>query len=608
VVDRMHPAVTALIDLGRRRGWISYEELNDCLPDEYVDLRHVTELLARFDRLSIELIDESEARRRGGGRDPRARIDRPDRSTGRIGSESRLVSGAPRPGFADPGERRLRVESWPLLTAEGEPTTEDLERSEFGEDEEALAVGVALAGDAGRAIDDPVRMYFSQMGSIELLTREEEVRLAKKIETTRLIFRLRVLESDYAANQAADVLGQVSRGEQAVDRTLRVSTVAENHRDRLMRRVAANLGTTQQLIRLSAADFAAMRDGCFTQAQERGVRQMMGARRRRVAVLIEECQLRTSRITPMLKKLRSICTKMQELQSELLRVEKFPDRYDPEDALGIREELEGLCELVQAEPDELAARLRLVDRVCSEYEQAKRDLSCANLRLVISIAKRYRNRGVPFLDLIQEGNTGLMRAVDKYEYKRGYKFSTYATWWIRQSITRSISETSRTVRVPMHMLELVSKLRYAAKEMLQATGREPTVEELAERTGLTEDEVRRVIRVGRSPVSLDRAIGDDSSAAVGDFIEDDRTATPAQAASHDALRARIDNVLKTLTYREREIIKLRFGIGDGYIYTLEEVGRIFKVTRERVRQVEARAIRKLQHPVRSRKFAGFIEE
>jgi len=606
VVDRIHPSVATLIDLGRRRGWLSYEELNDGLPDDVVALAPMSELLARFDRLSVELVDEAEARQRGGGRSPRALLEKPDRATGRIGSESRIVPvPARRP--ADEPQSRM-AESWPLLSAEGEPAPEDLERGEFADGADAVALSAAIAGDSGRSIDDPVRMYFSQMGHIELLTREEEVRLAKKIETTRMIFRLRVLESDYPASQAADLLGQVARGEQPFDRVVRLSTLEEHQRSRLTQRIAANVATVRRLAALNADDSAALREGRFTPAQERSVREWRRARRRRVALLLEECQLRTSRIMPMLKKLRSICTKMQELQSELLRVEKFPDRYDPEDALVIREELEGLCELVQEEPDELAARLRLIERACSEYEQAKRDLSCANLRLVISIAKRYRSRGIPFLDLIQEGNTGLMRAVDKYEYKRGYKFSTYATWWIRQAITRSISETARTVRVPMHMLELVGKLRQAAKEMIPITGREPTVAELAERTGLSQEEVQRVLDVSRAPVSLDRNVGEHSSATVGDFVEDDRTPTPLQAATQDALRARIDHVLKTLTYREREIIKLRFGIGDGYIYTLEEVGRIFKVTRERVRQVEARAIRKLQHPVRSRKFAGFIEE
>jgi RNA polymerase primary sigma factor len=248
-----------------------------------------------------------------------------------------------------------------------------------------------------------------------------------------------------------------------------------------------------------------------------------------------------------------------------------------------------------------------LDTVFWEYEQAKRDLSAGNLRLVVSIAKKYRNRGLSFLDIIQEGNTGLMRAVDKYEYKRGYKFSTYATWWIRQAITRAIADHARTIRIPVHMIETMSKLRNIQKQLLQKLGHEPTIEELAEAAGMSVPEVRRVMKISRHPISLDRPVGESEDSFFGDFIEDEKQEAPSSVAGSEMLRKRIDEVLKTLTYREREIIKLRYGIGDGYTYTLEEVGRIFKVTRERVRQVEAKAIRKLQHPVRSRKLSQFLD-
>ncbi|MEM9883672.1 MAG: sigma-70 family RNA polymerase sigma factor, partial [Planctomycetota bacterium] len=217
------------------------------------------------------------------------------------------------------------------------------------------------------------------------------------------------------------------------------------------------------------------------------------------------------------------------------------------------------------------------------------------------------NRGLSFLDIIQEGNTGLMRAVDKYEYKRGYKFSTYATWWIRQAITRAIADHARTIRIPVHMIETMSKLRNIAKNLLQDLGREPTIEEIAEAAKMPVVEARRVMKISRHPISLDRPVGESEDSYFGDFIEDESAHNPSESATSDMLRQRIEQVLKTLTYREREIIKLRYGIGDGYTYTLEEVGRIFKVTRERVRQVEAKAIRKLQHPVRSRKLVGFVD-
>ena len=245
-------------------------------------------------------------------------------------------------------------------------------------------------------------------------------------------------------------------------------------------------------------------------------------------------------------------------------------------------------------------------RQFQDFEQVKRQLSSGNLRLVVSIAKKYRNRGLSFLDLIQEGNTGLMRAVDKYEYRRGYKFSTYATWWIRQAITRAIADQARTIRIPVHMIDVLSRLRNISKRLLQELGREPTTEEIARAADISIEEVRRVLNIGRHPVSLDRPVGESEDSSFGEFIEDGGTESPIITASQGMLRKKIEGLLKTLTYREREIIRLRYGLGDGYTYTLEEVGRIFKVTRERVRQIEAKAVRKLQHPVRSKQLEGFL--
>jgi len=617
VISELHPAMQQLLDVAQTRGWLSYEELNNTLPDDMVDTEQIDFLLTIVDKLGLEVIDELEYK---------ARLHRESIKRGEEAGHNPLT-GTPLAGIGAglPG-KNLRAMS--VTGGEREDEAADLRQrlsqadTPVGQAELDVAEAAAMDAEAiqreleesasaepgSRRIDDPIRMYLTQMGSIPLLTREEEIRLAKKIETTRMIFRRRCLESEYLVGEACQVLRQVEAGSLPFDRTMRISTLESNAKEKISKRIPANLPTIEKLLEANRSDWEELETLPPRQKKKaEEIRSRMAVRRRRMAALTEELSLRTGRIIPLMRKLRSITKKMLDLEAALAQSGKPRPGQDPEDITVMREELDGLRALVLEGPAELDARIRAINTVFWEYEQAKRDLSGGNLRLVVSIAKKYRNRGLSFLDVIQEGNTGLMRAVDKYEYKRGYKFSTYATWWIRQAITRAIADHARTIRIPVHMIETMSKLRNIQKAILQETGIEPTMEELAERADMNLAEVRRVMSISKQPVSLDRPVGEGEDSHFGDFIEDESQEAPSATASNDALKSRIEGVLKTLTYREREIIKLRYGIGDGYTYTLEEVGRIFKVTRERVRQVEAKAIRKLQHPVRARKLQGFVD-
>ncbi len=457
---------------------------------------------------------------------------------------------------------------------------------------------------ASSSSSDPIRMYLSQMAEAPLLSREEEIALAKKIELSRKRFRRNLLRSFYALESTVKTIEKVHNGELPFDRTIKVSLTERLTKEQILGRLPHNLPTLQRLMEQQRVDFAKLVDR-RVDAKEKGVaRQRYLRRREKMLTLVEELSLRTRRVQPMIREIEQFAHRVEEVRAQLADLKASGAPGDKINS--VRAELKQLMRRTLESPSSLLRRASELRQQFKDFENVKRELSSGNLRLVVSIAKKYRNRGLSFLDLIQEGNTGLMRAVDKYEYRRGFKFSTYATWWIRQAITRAIADQARTIRIPVHMIDVLTKLRNTAKRLQQELGREPTTEETARAADVPLEETERVLDIGRHPVSLDRPVGDGDDCSFGEFVEDHSTENPFKLANNGLLRERIEELLKTLTFREREIIRLRYGLADGYSYTLEEVGRIFKVTRERVRQIEAKAVAKLQNPVRSQMLSSFV--
>jgi len=555
-VDHFDKELHDLVAKGKARGYLTYDEVAKYLPNEAVDPEKLDNLLIALDEQGIELVNEP--------RDLEFFEAAADPGKGGKGTDNGIPGGA--------GDADLRLVAPP---------------------------------DLPKWSSDPIRMYLTQMAEIPLLTREEEISLAKKIEVTRKRFRRTVLGCNLAMRHTIATLTKVHKGILPFDRTVKVSLTERLTKEQILGRMPHNLRTLAHLLEVNRRDFALLINKRTPPDTRAAARKRFIFRRRKSLSLVEELSLRTRRIQALMRQVEEISRRMDELRSGIRQLPDTPG--DADERSNLRKELRDLMVLTQESPQSLRKRCEKMAEQYRDYEEVKRQLSGGNLRLVVSIAKKYRNRGLSFLDLIQEGNTGLMRAVDKYEYRRGYKFSTYATWWIRQAITRAIADQARTIRIPVHMIDVLSKLKNTSKRLLQELGREPTTEETARAAELSLEETRRVLNMGRQPVSLDRPVGESEDSCFGEFIEDDGIDRPDKAATNEMLREKIEGLLKTLTYREREIIRLRYGLGDGYTYTLEEVGRIFKVTRERVRQIEAKAVRKLQHPVRSKQLEGFLE-
>lgn len=530
-----------LVAKAKSQGFLTYEDVNRYLPNEDVSSEKLDNLLVALERIDVELIDE--------------------------------------------------------------PPTAGKSLASDGDD--SLTLSPVSASEMPKLSDDPIRLYLSQMSEIPLLSREEEIGLAKKIEITRKRFRRSVLANDYVMRHTVEILRKVHAGQLPFDRTIKVSLTERLTKEQISARMPHNLKTLECLLEQKRQVFAQLVRKSTPAAEKKILARRYVRLRDKTVILASELSLRSRRIYPLMRQLEQFAQRMQLLRLRIAEIEHDPRQTAEYQRL--RHELRQIIITTQESPRSLQARCAEFRKHFEEFEGVKRQLSQGNLRLVVSIAKKYRNRGLSFLDLIQEGNTGLMRAVDKYEFRRGFKFSTYATWWIRQAITRAIADQARTIRIPVHMIDVLSRLRNIQKRLTQELRREPTVEEIGEHTDVPLEEIRRVMDIGRHPISLDRPVGEGEDNSFGEFIEDSENDNPVKNASNGLLRDKIELLLKSLTFREREIIRLRYGLADGYSYTLEEVGRIFKVTRERVRQIEAKAVMKMQNPVRARHLESFLK-
>lgn len=556
----------ALVALGRNQGFLTYDQVSEYLPDEASSAEKLDELLVALERVGVEIIDSDDHRV--------ASYDQSQQS-----------------GSVDERMRRAGLKLVTEEANESQRPTKDLPLAPV---------------ERTRVPSDPVRVYLSQMSEIPLLTREQEISLAKKIEITRRKFRRAVLGNDFALRHTLEILRKVSLGVLPFDRTIKVSLTEQLTKEQVSGRMPLNIATLDRLIDENRRDFHSIVRRSTPEGVKAIARQSYQRRRLKSLVLVEELSLRSRRVIPLMRQLEQYSQRMDYLQAKVRELRESGSQ--PLELDRYRRELRHLIMTTQESPRSLRARVEEFRKNFREYEAVKRQLSSGNLRLVVSIAKKYRNRGMSFLDLIQEGNTGLMRAVDKYEYRRGFKFSTYATWWIRQAITRAIADQARTIRIPVHMIDVLSKLRNIEKQLTHELQRTPSIYEIADAAQIAPEEVQRVMDIGRNPASLDRPVGEGEDSVFGEFIEDPSSDNPLRNANNGVLRDRIDSLLKTLTFREREIIRLRYGLTDGYSYTLEEVGRIFKVTRERVRQIESKAVAKLQNPVRSKMLEGFLKQ